>query len=173
FIPLFLFLGDDAGGQLLQVSGGNLLVDLIQTNIVLVLFNMLPAFPMDGGRVLRALLVLPFGRLMATRIAATIGACFAFLFAFSALFGNYMLMVLALFVFLAGQQELAYVRYQASRNRRNPVPPLLLTPDVLDAEPVPVEPNFSGAVWDQSHRVWVLWQDGRPVRTFWMPGSQG
>ena len=84
-----------------------------------------------------------------------------------------MLIILGFFVFMAGQQELAYVRYQASRNRCAPEPSLPFTPDVLDAEPVPVEPNFSGAVWDQSHRVWVLWQDGRPVRTFWMPGSQG
>ena len=78
-----------------------------------------------------------------------------------------------LFVFLAGQQELAYVRLQATRDRRTPLSPLPITTDILDVVPVPVEPAFSGAVWDQSHRVWVLWQDGRPVRTFWMPGSQG
>jgi Zn-dependent protease len=175
-IPLFLAVGIHAGitGGLVQFARGNYLINLIQANIFLVLFNMLPAFPMDGGRVLRALLILPFGRLMATRIAATIGAVFAFLFALTALFsGMYMLMVVGLFLFVAGQQELAYVRFQAGRNKRHADPSLPLTTDILDVVPVPIETTFNGAVWDQSHRVWVLWQDGRPVRTFRMPGSQG
>jgi Zn-dependent protease len=173
-IPLFLMMGVGASGDLLQVGRGNLLVDIILGNVVLVLFNILPAFPMDGGRVLRALLIKPFGRLQATRIATTVGAGFAFLFALVAILNtNPILMVLGFFVFMAGQQELAFVRFQANRNKRSAMPLLPLTPEILDVEPVAVQHAFNGAVWDQNHRVWVLWQDGRPVRTFWMPGSQG
>ena len=159
-----------------QFGRGNYLIDLLDVNFTLVLFNLLPAFPMDGGRVLRALLIIPFGRLTATRIAATVGAAFAFLFVLAgvSIQGWWMLTILGPFVFLAGQQELAYVRFQDARTKRDdPDPSLPLTTDVLDVVPVPVETAFDGAVWDQSHRVWVLGQDGRPVRTFWMPGSQG
>ena len=87
-IPLVLTVGGPAGvtAELFQFARGSYLIDLLQANIFLVLFNMLPAFPMDGGRVLRALLVIPFGRLKATRIAATIGVIFAFLFALSAVY---------------------------------------------------------------------------------------
>jgi Zn-dependent protease len=51
---------------------------LAAANIFLVLFNMIPAFPMDGGRVLRALLAMKLGQQRATRIAATIGQVLAF-----------------------------------------------------------------------------------------------
>lgn len=176
FVPLVW-----AGGMhnlltrdLLDIGSTNIAIDLLRTNIILVAFNMLPAFPMDGGRVLRALLVLPFGRLQATRIAATIGGAFAFLFVFGGLLlPNYMLVALAFFLFMAGQQELAFVRMQATHRREGARPFMPVTGEILDVEPVPTQTAFNGAVWDQNHRVWVLWQDGRPVRTYWMPGSQG
>jgi Zn-dependent protease len=53
------------------------LVALMQANLMLVVFNMVPAFPMDGGRVLRASLSVPFGRLRATEIAAALGQIIA------------------------------------------------------------------------------------------------
>jgi hypothetical protein len=166
------FLLQDGAGEFDSLlNPGDLLTGVLVGNVILVLFNMLPAFPSDGGRVLRALLATVVDRLKATQIAATIGAVFAFLFAFLGLFNQmYMLAVVGLFLFLAGQQELAYVRYQAGRKRA-----LVQAggADVLDVEPVTVEPAFTGVAWDQDRRVWVLWQNGRPVRTYWMPGSQG
>jgi predicted transcriptional regulator len=88
---------------------------LLLMNTVMILFNMIPAFPMDGGRVLRALLAtrLPYAR--ATRIAAGLGQGFAVLFAGVGLFTNHpMLMLVALFVFLAAAEERALVETRTS-----------------------------------------------------------
>jgi Zn-dependent protease len=171
--PLLLrrFVQENVGVSSAMLNQGDLLAEVLIGNVILVLFNMLPAFPSDGGRVLRALLVTPFGRLRATRIAATVGAVFAFLFVLYAISqGSLMLGVVAAFLFLAGQQELAYVRYQTGRKARTQPTD---ASDILDVEPVPVASAFSGMAWDQDRQVWVLWQNGRPVRTYWMPGSQG
>lgn len=80
--------------------------NLAAINVILVVFNMVPAFPMDGGRVLRALLamVLPYGR--ATGIAATIGQTLAFVLGLIGLLGlNPILILIAVFVFFGAQQE--------------------------------------------------------------------
>jgi len=79
-------------------------------NVALCVFNLIPAFPMDGGRVLRALLVLPLGYTRATRIAATIGQGLAFVFALLGLLGNPLLILIAVFIFLAASGEAGYVQ---------------------------------------------------------------
>ena len=83
----------------------DLVTRLAAVNVMLVLFNLIPAFPMDGGRVLRALLALRLGRARATRIAAGIGQAVAFGLGFLGLFGNPLLIFIALFVFLAASHE--------------------------------------------------------------------
>lgn len=89
------------------LSGGDATA-LLRANILLVLFNMIPAFPMDGGRVLRALLALSIGRGRATRIAAFIGQAIAILFGIYGLrSGQIGLVLIALFVFFGAGQEAA------------------------------------------------------------------
>ena len=82
---------------------------LLGANILLVLFNMIPAFPMDGGRVLRALLAVGLGQQRATRIAAFIGQTIAGLFVIGGLFqANFLLAFIGVFVFLGASQEVAF-----------------------------------------------------------------
>ena len=77
----------------LTTTSGSLVERLLVVNVFLVVFNLLPAFPMDGGRVLRSLLAMQLPYARATRIAARFGQGMAVLFGFAGLFGNPMLIL--------------------------------------------------------------------------------
>jgi len=94
---------------------GGMIETLLVVNVVMVLFNLIPAFPMDGGRVLRAVLALRLPYTRATRIASYVGQGIALLFALLGLMSNHvMLMFVALFVFLAASEERTMVSTRAS-----------------------------------------------------------
>lgn len=93
--------------------GGTFIEGLFFVNLWLVAFNAIPAFPMDGGRVLRALLAMAMDYAQATNVAALIGQGIAFLFAMAGIFGgNVFLVLIALFVWIgaAGEASVAQMR---------------------------------------------------------------
>ena len=94
----------------LTVASGSFLERVMTVNISLVLFNLIPAFPMDGGRVLRALLAMRMDYVRATQIAASIGQGMALLFGLIGLFGNAMLMFIAFFIWIGASQEAGAVQ---------------------------------------------------------------
>lgn len=92
-----------------------LLAQLMAINVALVLFNMIPAFPMDGGRVLRALLAMKLAYAKATRAAAMVGSVVAGLFLIFGFYsGNYMLMLIAAFVWIVGSAEARMAERQSA-----------------------------------------------------------
>ncbi|MCA9128138.1 MAG: site-2 protease family protein [Planctomycetales bacterium] len=149
-IPLAM---SDSQGQFSTMAMGYMDYLLI-ANIVLVLFNMLPAFPMDGGRVLRSLLAMRLGHLRATEVAARLGRWIALVFAIMAIF-NWapMLLLLAGFVFLAGTAELMSVRMRS----------------LAGQEPMPGQGPMRGQTYGQ----WQVYAWPAQATTYeWQPRSE-
>src|SRR5215218_8467611 len=110
---LFLALGglpSMGDGTQVQNPGVDLLGRLAWVNISLVVFNLIPAFPMDGGRVLRALLAYRLGYARATEIAASVGQVVAFALGIIGLFYSPILVFIAIFVYLGAAAEAGAVQ---------------------------------------------------------------
>src|SRR5262245_57594472 len=99
---------------------------LAAVNLFLAVFNLIPAFPMDGGRILRSLLAIKLGFARATAIAATVGQWFAFALGFIGLFGNPILIFIAIFVYLAAASE-AHLAQVRAMSRGVPVNAAMMT----------------------------------------------
>jgi stage IV sporulation protein FB len=128
-ILLVVFFGASLDARTLvsvDNSAVHMLDRLAMVNIFLVVFNMIPAFPMDGGRVLRALLASRLGYTRATEIAASIGQVVAFGLGFLGLFGNPLLIFIAIFVYLAASSEAQLVAIRAM-SRDVPVAAAMMT----------------------------------------------
>ncbi len=115
---LFVALGGFGGVDLLNGRGlllnmgkpslTSMLLWLLAANVSLVVFNLIPAFPLDGGRFMRALLAMPLGYRRATRIASIVGQVIALgIGIFGLVDGNFILILIAVFVFFGAGQETA------------------------------------------------------------------
>ncbi|MBS7544340.1 site-2 protease family protein [Ancylobacter oerskovii] len=112
-LVLILALGGTTGVEHLENIENpqiGLIAKLAGANIFLVVFNLIPAFPMDGGRVLRAVLAMRMSHAQATQTAASIGQALAIGLGFLGIFGNPMLIIIAVFVFLAASGEAGTVQ---------------------------------------------------------------
>ncbi|NHF59673.1 CBS domain-containing protein [Flavobacteriaceae bacterium TP-CH-4] len=112
--------------MLYQVNFQNFLFYLLIANVLLVVFNLIPAFPMDGGRVLRALLSFKLGRVRATAVAASLGQALAVFFLILGLLFNPFLILIALFIFFGAYGENEMVK-QASLLAGHTVKEAMLT----------------------------------------------
>jgi Zn-dependent protease/CBS domain-containing protein len=109
-----LLKGDPIDASALPLVGGPFLVKLFFVNITIGIFNLIPAFPMDGGRVLRSLLALRMDYAHATEVAARVGQALALLFGLLGLFANPMLLLIALFVWMGAEQESSLARLKSA-----------------------------------------------------------
>lgn len=114
-ILLVVFAGAELATTASAVDNSQIsMVDrLAAVNLFLAVFNLIPAFPMDGGRVLRAALASKFGYVRATEIAASIGQFVAFALGFIGLMANPILIFIAIFVYLAASSEAHMVALRA------------------------------------------------------------
>jgi Zn-dependent protease/CBS domain-containing protein len=98
----------------LSLTSGNFAERILAVNLSLLLFNLVPAFPMDGGRAVRALLATRMEYTRATHIAALLGQGLALVFGFLGLFGNPSLLFIAFFVWIGAGQEASMVQVKSA-----------------------------------------------------------
>ncbi len=147
---LLLVVGVGTQGLVFTFAGGSFLVNLLLVNVALVVFNMLPAFPMDGGRVLRALLAMRLPYLRATEIAVRVGQGVAIVLGLVGLFTGGTIVFVALFVFLAAQAELSMAR----RNE------MAGSSSIVDAANWPRQPSHEATQADSG----IVWLDPEDIR---------
>ncbi|HET9714778.1 MAG TPA: site-2 protease family protein [Pseudolabrys sp.] len=135
---------------------------LAAVNIFLAVFNMIPAFPMDGGRVLRALLATRFGYVRATEVAASVGQFVAFALGFIGLMYNPILIFIAIFVYLAASSEAHLVALRAA-SRGVPVSYAMMTKFATLSPDAPIEDAVQTLLQTSQGEFPVVDSSGRPV----------
>ncbi|MDD3089325.1 MAG: site-2 protease family protein [Candidatus Omnitrophica bacterium] len=145
FYPLYVFLGPEKLFYPLKVMAGtaksaeplNTLAHIYWINLILAVFNIIPAFPMDGGRVLRSILANRMSYREATRIAVRLGHIFALVFGYLGIVhGQIFLLLVAVFIYFSASTEGMQVDVQETIKKYT-------VKDVLYADPVSLEPGTS------------------------------
>lgn len=155
-VPLLLFGTMPLPGPALVDGELGFTGQLLAANLILAIFNLLPAFPMDGGRVLRSLLAMRLGHLRATEIAARVGRWMAFLFGILGIYyGSFMTVLLAVFVFVAGTAELIAARVRAmGQGLEGSAYPQSASGQTWQTSAWPPGSNvFPGQVWERTSRA--------------------
>ncbi len=153
--------GAYAEGVALRPLAGSFWERLLAVNLLLAVFNLLPAFPMDGGRVLRAVLAVRLGRRRATRIAARVGQGAAVLLGLVGLLANPFLVVLAVFVFIGARSEAGMVEMDTALEGLEVRAAMMTRFRALEADDglgVAVEALLAGSQQD-----FPVLENGRPV----------
>lgn len=175
--PLVSFALAGAFGLLHQVWNTSLVYQISVINFILGAFNLIPALPMDGGRVLRAFLAARKGRLRATEIAVTVAkVCAMLMIAYALYAGHFFLGALAVMLWMMSSAELAAVRIQETIGMNpftqfsqffegNTAPPFQspFQHPLHSANPFQGFHQPSPDVSDKEGEVTVLDKDGRPV----------
>ncbi|WP_044397513.1 site-2 protease family protein [Lacinutrix sp. Hel_I_90] len=115
-IPISSYTSQSFGELLISLNTftfQNLLLYTFVANISLFVFNLIPAFPMDGGRIFRALLAMFMDRVKATRVAVVVGQFIAVLLLLIGLLYNPVLIFIALFIFISAYGENKFVKHNA------------------------------------------------------------
>ncbi|MCQ8905441.1 MAG: CBS domain-containing protein [Methanothermobacter sp.] len=156
-VPLLLGLGGAAAG----FAG-----DFLAVNLLLAIFNLIPAFPMDGGRILRAILAERLSYIRATRIASNLGKIIAVIMAVTGLFYNFFLILIGFFIYIGAEQE-----YQATL-----ISSLLdgiMVADIMTEDPVTLRPDMTvkdalDVMFREKHMGYPVTEDGelRGIVTF-------
>jgi Zn-dependent protease/predicted transcriptional regulator len=146
-----------------NLEPGNFPNVLMTLNVWLALFNLIPAFPMDGGRVFRALLSFKLGQAKATRIAASVGQVLAICFVFFGFFYNPFLVFIGLFIYLGAETESVYSQTKSMLKG-------FTVKDVLMHEVPAIDKNASlseavAQLLDGQNKNFVVTDEGKPVGT--------
>jgi Zn-dependent protease/CBS domain-containing protein len=147
--------------KLSEFTLGNFLFYLFVANLGLVIFNLIPAFPMDGGRVLRALLAMSTDRVKATQIAASIGQSIAVIFLLLGMLFNPFLILIALFVFLGAYGENKMVQQMALLEGHR-VKEAMLTQITL-MKPTDTIDKVVGVILSGAEKDFIVEEDGKPI----------
>lgn len=162
FVPVEDFLSRDP--EMLEqtmsaVDSRNFLFYLFSANLMLALFNLLPAFPMDGGRILRALLSIKFNRVRATQLAAAMGQAVAFFFFFIGLLYNPILILIAIFVYFGAQGESVMVQ-QLSLLKNHKVKNAMMT-DITFLHPQDTLDKVVDVILTGTERDFIVQENGQ------------
>ena len=141
--------------------GGAFVAQLLWINVLLAGFNLIPAFPMDGGRALRALLAMRYDRDHATRVAANVGKAFAVVIGLVGAFYNPFLVLIAVFVWLGASQEAQLVHLHAAL-AGVPVSVAMLTRVEVVAPEQPLE-DAAALLLSRGRDLVPVVDHGRPV----------
>ncbi len=147
--------------ELSKLTLGNFLFYLFLANSALVVFNFIPAFPMDGGRVLRALLAMSTDRVKATQIAAGIGQSIAIVFLLLGMLFNPFLVLIALFIFIGAYGENKMVQ-QSELLRGHIVKEAMLT-DINLLHPEETMEKVVELILSGTEKDFVVVNAGKPV----------